>query len=57
VDLKERVGLLELVHSLAAVLLPYKNKEIYELSTITKYKIAGIPLLSIAGAISSSGMP
>ena len=36
----------------ACIILPYKNKEIYESAAISKYKVGGVPLMSIVGAIS-----
>ena len=37
--------------TVAAILLPYTKKDLYEASPIAKYKIAGIPLISVAGTI------
>ncbi len=37
--------------TIAAILLPYTKKDLYEASPIAKYKIAGIPLISVAGVI------
>jgi hypothetical protein len=37
--------------SFAATILPYWKRDLYEKSPIARYKIAGIPLISIAGAI------
>ncbi len=37
--------------TISAILLPYTKKELYEASPIAKYKIAGIPLITIAGVI------
>jgi amino acid transporter len=37
--------------TIAAILLPYIKKDLYEASPIAKYKVAGIPLISIAGVI------
>jgi len=37
--------------TIAAILLPYTKKELYEASPIAKYKIAGIPLITVAGVI------
>jgi amino acid transporter len=34
---------------LAATVLPYKGKKMYEASPISKYKIAGLPLISVLG--------
>jgi amino acid transporter len=36
---------------ISAVLLPIRKKETYATSPISKYKVAGIPLISITGAI------
>ncbi len=37
--------------TISAIVLPYTKKEMYEASPIAKYKIAGIPLITIAGVI------
>jgi APA family basic amino acid/polyamine antiporter len=37
--------------TIAAILLPYVKPELYKASPIAKYKIAGIPLITIAGVI------
>lgn len=37
--------------TVAAVLLPYIKRELYEASPIAQYKVAGIPLITIAGVI------
>ncbi len=37
--------------TIAAILLPYTKKELYEASPIAKYRVAGIPLITIAGVI------
>jgi amino acid transporter len=37
--------------TIAAILLPYVKKDLYNASPIAKYKIAGVPMLSIAGVI------
>jgi len=37
--------------TIAAILLPYTKKDLYEASPIAKYKIAGIPMLTLAGVI------
>ncbi|PLS80004.1 MAG: hypothetical protein CYG59_10255 [Chloroflexi bacterium] len=37
--------------TVAAVLLPYTKKDLYDASPIAKYKVAGIPLISLAGSI------
>jgi basic amino acid/polyamine antiporter, APA family len=37
--------------TIAAILLPYTKKDLYEASPIAKYKIAGIPILTVAGVI------
>src|SRR4029079_18317960 len=39
--------------SIAATILPYWKKDIYEASPVARYKILGLPLLSIAGALST----
>ncbi len=37
--------------TIAAILLPYIKKDLYEASPIAKYKIAGIPLITAAGVV------
>ena len=37
--------------TISAILLPYTKKEMYEASPIAKYKVAGIPLITVAGVI------
>jgi APA family basic amino acid/polyamine antiporter len=37
--------------TVAAILLPYLKPQLYEASPIAKYKVAGIPLITIAGII------
>jgi amino acid transporter len=37
--------------TIAAILLPYTKKDLYNASPIAKYKILGIPLITVAGVI------
>jgi APA family basic amino acid/polyamine antiporter len=37
--------------AIAAVILPYKHKEMYESSPVAKYKVLGIPLITICGVV------
>jgi len=37
--------------TIAAILLPFIKRDLYEASPIAKYKILGIPLITIAGVI------
>jgi len=37
--------------TIAAVLLPFVKKDLYNASPIAKYKVAGLPLISVAGVI------
>jgi APA family basic amino acid/polyamine antiporter len=37
--------------TIAAILLPYVKPELYNASPIAKYKVAGVPLITIAGVI------
>lgn len=37
--------------TVAAILLPFIKKDLYEASPIAKYKVLGIPLISVAGVI------
>lgn len=37
--------------TIAAILLPYTKRDLYNASPIAKYKIAGLPLISVAGVI------
>jgi amino acid transporter len=36
---------------LAAIILPWRRKDIYNASPIANYKVAGLPVISVAGAI------
>jgi amino acid transporter len=40
--------------TIAAIVLPFTKKELYNASPIAKYKIAGLPLISVAGVIFGS---
>ncbi len=40
--------------SIAATLLPYRKPELYNASPIVKYKVLGVPLITVAGAIFSA---
>src|SRR6266508_6635007 len=40
--------------SIAAILLPWRKKRLYEASPLARYKVAGIPLISTAGARGST---
>jgi amino acid transporter len=37
--------------TIAAIVLPYTRRDLYNASPIAKYKIAGLPLISVAGVI------
>ena len=37
--------------TIAAILLPYTKKDLYEASPIAKYKVLGVPLITVAGVI------
>jgi amino acid transporter len=37
--------------TIAAIVLPYTHKDLYEASPIAKYKVAGVPLITVAGVI------
>jgi APA family basic amino acid/polyamine antiporter len=39
--------------SIAAMILPYWKKDLFEASPVARYKIAGLPIVAIAGAIST----
>mgnify|MGYP003343930696 CR=1 FL=1 len=39
--------------SIAATVMPYTKKDLYDASPIAKYRVAGIPMLSIVGAINT----
>jgi amino acid transporter len=39
--------------SIAATILPWWKKDLYESSPIARYKVAGLPIVSIAGAVST----
>ena len=38
---------------IAAIILPWRRKDLYEASPIARYKVAGIPLITISGAVSA----
>jgi basic amino acid/polyamine antiporter, APA family len=40
--------------SIAAMILPYRKKRLYENSPIARYKVAGIPLITITGAVTAA---
>ena len=37
--------------TVAAIMLPYRKRELYNASPIAKYKVLGIPLITVAGVI------
>ncbi len=37
--------------TISAIVLPYTKKDLYDASPIAKYKVAGIPLITVAGSI------
>ncbi len=39
--------------SIAATIMPYTKKDLYDASPIAKYRVAGVPMLSIVGAINT----
>jgi APA family basic amino acid/polyamine antiporter len=39
--------------SIAAMILPFWKKDIYEASPVARYKVLGLPLISVAGALSA----
>ena len=39
--------------AIAAIILPWRKKTLYENSPIAKYKVAGIPLVTVAGTITA----
>jgi basic amino acid/polyamine antiporter, APA family len=39
--------------SIAAMILPYWKRDLYNASPIAKYKLAGVPVIAIAGALST----
>jgi basic amino acid/polyamine antiporter, APA family len=47
------IAVMYLGTSIAAMVLPYTKKDLFEASPIAQMKLAGIPLISIAGAIFS----
>ncbi|HEX9343749.1 MAG TPA: hypothetical protein VF995_09065, partial [Actinomycetota bacterium] len=40
--------------AIAAMLLPYRRKQLFENSAIARYKVFGVPLITIAGAITAA---
>ncbi len=47
------IAVMYLGTSIAAIILPYTKKELFEASPIAKMKIAGIPIITISGVIFS----
>jgi len=39
--------------AIAATILPWRKKHLYENSPIARYKVAGIPLITVSGAITT----
>jgi amino acid transporter len=39
--------------SIAAIVLPWRKKHLYENSPIARYKVAGIPLITVSGTITA----
>lgn len=39
--------------SIAATIMPYTKKDLYDASPIAKYRVAGVPMLSVVGAINT----
>jgi len=40
--------------AIAAILLPYRRKQLFENSAIARYKIGGVPLITVAGTITAA---
>jgi amino acid transporter len=40
--------------AIAAMILPYRKKQLYQNSPIARYRVAGIPLITITGAITAA---
>jgi len=38
----------------AAIILPWRRKDLYDASPVAKYKVAGIPLISVVGVITGA---
>src|ERR1700694_4507592 len=38
---------------IAAIILPWRRKDLYEASPVARYKVAGIPLITISGVVSA----
>ena len=47
------IAVMYLGTAITAAILPYRRKDLYETSAIAGYKIGGIPLITIAGAITA----
>jgi amino acid transporter len=45
------IAIMYLGTSIAGMLLPYRNRPLYESSPIARYKVCGIPLITVSGAI------
>src|SRR6202521_5457071 len=37
----------------AAIILPWRRKDLYEASPIARYKVAGLPLITVSGVVSA----
>ncbi len=47
------IAVMYLGTAIAAAVLPYRRKELYEASPISGYKVGGIPLITVAGVITA----
>ncbi len=47
------IGVTFLGSAIAATILPYWKRDVFESSPVARYKIGGVPLLSVAGAITT----
>ena len=47
------IALMYFVTCIAAVVFPYRKKKLFEASPIAKYKIGGVPVITISGAITA----
>ncbi len=50
-DLTVGVTIMYVVTALAGIVLPYKEKKLYSESPAAKYKVLGVPLITVAGVV------
>jgi amino acid transporter len=46
------IGVTFTIVSITAIVFPYRNKQLYEAATISKRKVAGVPMITLLGVVS-----